>query len=90
MKKVFEDDIQVAYEDKDGARITTLKKKPNNDFLSSNHSHLEQINRDISRRIDHISRLDHCSCDLCQNAKKNMIRQVEILSASLDKNLPKE
>lgn len=49
MKKVYEDSIQVVYEDKYGLRITTLKKKPTHDFWGNPYNQPERSKREDQR-----------------------------------------
>lgn len=51
MKKVYEDEIQIAFEDKDGARITTLKKRPTHDFWGMPYNQPERSKREDSFNV---------------------------------------
>lgn len=61
-KKVFEDDIQVAYENENGARITSLKKRPTHDFWGMPYDQPERLNPE-----DHCYRCNYPKEDNCQN-----------------------
>ena len=48
MKKVYEDEIKVVYDD-EGARITTLKKKPTHDFWGNPYNQPERLSPEESK-----------------------------------------
>lgn len=59
LKIVYEDEIQIVYEDEQGARITTLKNRPTHDFWGRPYMPSEKSETPISPNSLTSSSLEH-------------------------------